>query len=153
MSKVACSGRVVRKALGTAAGSPRPRRPVCVTRIVPPERPSGPDALRCPCDGTPDTPGVRWCARSCYPRVMSAAERILSEVLSLPETERAKLAHRILESLEDVPSSEIEAAWLGELERRARAVEAGAVEPVPWETARTDILAELRKRRAARHTP
>jgi len=84
---------------------------------------------------------------------MSAAEHLLSEVLALPEMERAKFAQRLLESLEDVPTPDVEAAWLEELERRVRDVETGAVTPIPWETARADIVAELRKRRAARNTP
>jgi putative addiction module component (TIGR02574 family) len=84
---------------------------------------------------------------------MSAAEQLLSEVLALPEMERAKFAHRLLESLEQVPTSDVEAAWLEELERRVREVETGTVRPIPWETARADILAELHKRRATRNTP
>ena len=84
---------------------------------------------------------------------MSAAERLLSEVLALPVPERAKFAHRLLESLEAVPDDDIDAAWLAELEKRAEDVQAGAVTPIPWETARNNIISELRKRRAARLTP
>ena len=84
---------------------------------------------------------------------MSAAERLLSEVLALPAPERAKFAHRLLESLESVPDDDIDAAWLTELEKRAHDVQAGSVAPVPWETARNSIVNELRKRRAARLTP
>ncbi len=84
---------------------------------------------------------------------MSAAERLLSEVLALPVPERAKLAHRLLESLEAVPDDDIDALWLTELEKRAHDVQTGAVTPIPWETARNNVVSELRKRRAARLTP
>ena len=84
---------------------------------------------------------------------MSAAERLLSEVLALPVPERAKFVHRLLESLEAVPDDDIDAAWLTELEKRAHDIQAGAVTPIPWDTARANIVSELRKRRAARLTP
>jgi putative addiction module component (TIGR02574 family) len=84
---------------------------------------------------------------------MSSAERLLSEVLALPIPERAKLVHRLLESLESIPDDDLDQAWLTELEKRARDVRTGAVTPIPWETARGNIANELRKRRAARLTP
>lgn len=84
---------------------------------------------------------------------MSAAERLLPEVLALPVDERAKLVHQLLESLESVPEVGLDDAWIAELERRSREVETGAVALVPWETARENILNELQKRRAARTTP
>jgi putative addiction module component (TIGR02574 family) len=84
---------------------------------------------------------------------MSAAERLLPEVLALPVAERAKLVHQLLESLESVPEGDLDALWVAELERRATDVASGAVQPVPWQTARENIVSELQKRRAARHTP
>lgn len=45
---------------------------------------------------------------------MSAADRLLSEVLALPVPEHAKLAQRLLESLEAVPDDDIDALWLTE---------------------------------------
>lgn len=84
---------------------------------------------------------------------MSAAERFLPDVLALPVTERAKLVHRLLESLESVPEGDLDAIWVTELERRASDVATGALAPVSWSTARASILDELHKRRAARNTP
>ena len=49
------------------------------------------------------------------------------EALHLPVSERAKLAHKLLLSLEDMSESEIEAAWLDEAERRAREIDQGLV--------------------------
>lgn len=84
---------------------------------------------------------------------MSTPEHLLNEVLALPDAERAKLVHRLLESLEDLPATDVESAWLDELVKRARDVKDGAVSPIPWESARADIVAELEARRAARRTP
>lgn len=89
----------------------------------------------------------------CYPKHMSAAERLLSEVLSLPESERAKIVHELLGSLEAAPEDDIDAAWAAEIERRVEEVRTGAVQSVPWEQAHANILDELEKRRAARSTP
>lgn len=93
---------------------------------------------------------VGSCASLC---TMSAAERLISEALALSDSERAKVVHRLLESLEPAPEDQLDAAWLTELESRADAVEAGTVSPIPWEAAREAITTELKKRRAARSTP
>jgi len=90
---------------------------------------------------------------TCYVVVMSAAERLLSEVLALPIAERAKLAHHLLESLESAADDQLDAVWLEELQKRAHDVSSRAVELIPWQTARDNIMTELKKRRAARHTP
>jgi putative addiction module component (TIGR02574 family) len=81
---------------------------------------------------------------------MSAAERVISEALALPVSDRAKVVHRLLESLESVPDDELDSTWLAELESRADQVENGQVTPVSWEAARESITSELNKRRAAR---
>jgi putative addiction module component (TIGR02574 family) len=81
---------------------------------------------------------------------MSAAERVISEALALPLPERAKVVHRLLESLESVADDQLDATWLAELESRADQVEKGAVTPIPWDAARDSITSELNKRRAAR---
>ena len=85
--------------------------------------------------------------------LMSAAERFLPDVLALPVPERAKLVHRLLESLESVPEGDLDAVWAAELERRAIDVASGVVAPVSWSAARANILDELEERRAARNTP
>jgi putative addiction module component (TIGR02574 family) len=84
---------------------------------------------------------------------MSAAEHLLVEVLSLSADERARLAHRLLESLDPASDDGVEKAWLAELRQRATELSSGTVTAVPWETARQQILSELGKRRASRNTP
>lgn len=77
------------------------------------------------------------------------AEELIAEALRLPPSERARVAEELLSSLEESEEA-VEAAWAPELERRAREVAEGLVETIPWETARTEMLDELEKRRANR---
>ena len=81
----------------------------------------------------------------CYPSGMST-EELLAQVLRLPRTERARVAEEVLSSLEE-PEDDVAAAWASELQRRSRELADGTVVPVPWETARAEILAELKQRR------
>ena len=78
------------------------------------------------------------------------SDELLQAVLSLPASQRAELAHKLLQSLEPEFSPAVQQAWADELLRRARELEAGTVRAIPWPEAKTDILAELQKRRAAR---
>jgi len=55
------------------------------------------------------------------------------EALHLPVSERAKLAHKLLLSLDDLSESEVEAAWFDETERRAREIDQGLVRLIPAE--------------------
>ncbi len=76
-------------------------------------------------------------------------EELLAQVLRLPRTERARVAEEVLSSLEE-PEEDVAAAWAAELERRAREIAEGRVQPVDWDTARVQILKELEQRRAGR---
>jgi putative addiction module component (TIGR02574 family) len=73
---------------------------------------------------------------------------LLREALALPMDERADVAAQLLASLddEDVATEDIEAAWAGEIEKRARRVLSGQSEGIPWEDVRRRAEAELRKR-------
>lgn len=55
------------------------------------------------------------------------------EALLLPVSERAKLAHKLLLSLDTLSESEIEEAWLDEAERRANEIDQGLVRLIPAE--------------------
>jgi Putative addiction module component len=80
-------------------------------------------------------------------------EDVFSTALALPLPKRAELAHALLVSLHEQdaePAAEVEAAWLVEIEKRARAVADGTATLVDWEEARGRIEARLRERRAAR---
>jgi hypothetical protein len=65
-------------------------------------------------------------------------EELEAEALKLPKHQRARLAERLISSLDE--DSEIEAAWEDEAERRYRRFLAGEEQAIPA----ADALAELR---------
>ena len=69
-----------------------------------------------------------------------SAERIEQELLKLPLAERARLAERLIASLDE--DSEIEAAWMAEGRRRDAELMSGAMEAIPLE----DALSSVRER-------
>ncbi|MGK3989757.1 addiction module protein [Sorangium sp. So ce136] len=79
-----------------------------------------------------------------------SSDELLAQILRLPRHERARLAEELLSSLEELDEEEAAAAWASELERRSREVAEGNVQTVDWDTARTDLLMELKVRRARR---
>lgn len=69
-------------------------------------------------------------------------DEIESAALRLPRAERARLAARLIASLDE--DSEIEQAWADELERRVREVDAGEVELIRGEQVMAEIRSLLR---------
>jgi putative addiction module component (TIGR02574 family) len=63
------------------------------------------------------------------------------EVLDLPPRSRVRFAERIIESVDDFTSPEIEAAWSAEIGRRVKEIEAGKVKGIPA----TQALAKARR--------
>ncbi|MGI8739749.1 MAG: addiction module protein [Gammaproteobacteria bacterium] len=61
------------------------------------------------------------------------SETIEREALDLPASDRAKLAQRLLLSLDDLSECELEQLWLDEAERRAHEIDQGLVQLVPAE--------------------
>lgn len=59
------------------------------------------------------------------------ASLIEYEALHLPVSERAKLAHKLLLSLDNMSESEIGDAWLDEAVRRADEIDQGLVQLIP----------------------
>lgn len=55
---------------------------------------------------------------------------IESEALHLPIEERAKLAHKLLESLDILSEAEIDELWAVEADKRLEAIRSGAVATV-----------------------
>ena len=66
------------------------------------------------------------------------------EALRFPLEERAKLAQKLLLSLEDLSEQALEQAWLVEADRRARELDRGEVQPVSAEEVRRKARALLR---------
>jgi putative addiction module component (TIGR02574 family) len=78
-----------------------------------------------------------------------STDELIAEALQLPRPERARLAQELLFSLEESDEA-IAAAWVAELDRRLKEIAEGTVQPVGWDTARTEILRRLEEGRARR---
>jgi putative addiction module component (TIGR02574 family) len=72
-------------------------------------------------------------------------ERLAAETLTLPPNERAELAHRLIESLDDATDAEAGAAGHAEALRRLDEIKQGAVQPIAG-----DVLFERLRQRLAR---
>jgi hypothetical protein len=70
-------------------------------------------------------------------------EQIENKALQLSEEDRAKLARKLLLSLDALSESEIAEDWLIEAQRRARELDAGIVQPISAEDARRKAQALL----------
>ncbi len=64
------------------------------------------------------------------------ASELLKKALSLPDKERAKLAARLIDSLDTVVDDDAEVAWQEEIARRLHDVETGKVKTIPWDEVR-----------------
>lgn len=69
---------------------------------------------------------------------------IEKQVLHLPVEDRAKLAQRLLESLDELSEEEAAKLWLSEAERRAREIDEGKVKLIPAEELERRVRARLR---------
>lgn len=72
-----------------------------------------------------------------------AAKKIESEALNLDIQARAKLAGKLLMSLDDPSASEVERLWLDEAERRLTEYRSGKVQGVPADEVFQRAIAEL----------
>lgn len=72
------------------------------------------------------------------------SKRIEEEALHLPEEERAKLAQKLLLSLDAPSEAEIAEDWLIEAQRRARELDEGLVQAISAEEVRRKAQALLR---------
>ena len=74
---------------------------------------------------------------------MRDTEELLAKVLELPLQERADVAARILESLDEGVDVDVDDAWARELERRCQAVDSGEVVTSDWNVLRRRIESEI----------
>ncbi|MEO8779646.1 MAG: addiction module protein [Rhodanobacter sp.] len=65
---------------------------------------------------------------------------LIKEALKLDARERASMAGRLLESLDELSEDELEHLWLDEAQRRDAAVQDGKLASVPAE----QVIAELK---------
>lgn len=64
--------------------------------------------------------------------------------LTLSTEDRAKLAQKLLLSLDSMTDKEIDETWLLEAEERAREIDRGEVKPIPAEEMRKKVRSLLR---------
>jgi putative addiction module component (TIGR02574 family) len=71
-------------------------------------------------------------------------KQIENQALDLSEEERAKLAQKLILSLENAKDEDIEKEWLAEARRRAVEIDNGEVQPIPAADVRKKAHALLR---------
>ena len=59
-------------------------------------------------------------------------EKVTEQALTLPGSERLRLARQLLESVQPEATEEIERAWEEEIERRIAKVDSGKAKGRPW---------------------
>lgn len=82
---------------------------------------------------------------------MNSVENLLEQALRLESDERAELAHRLLDSLDDddleMSSDEWSEAWAEEILRRIERVERGESQLIDWDDAKRRLRDSLAKAR------
>jgi hypothetical protein len=79
-----------------------------------------------------------------------SAQQILEEVRQLPPDEVDWIVESLLIKEQDEPQAEVEAAWDTEIKRRLDEIDSGAVELIPGEQVRKELLASLSPKARAR---
>jgi putative addiction module component (TIGR02574 family) len=78
--------------------------------------------------------------------VTDDAEKFLAAALSLSEQERAEIAARLLESLDEADQDDVDEAWAREIERRCAALDSGEAVTSDWNEFRSRIERDILKR-------
>ena len=75
----------------------------------------------------------------------STLKELQDDALRLPSRSRARLAQRLIASLDQEPADpDAEALWMAEAQQRAEGLASGKVDGIPAETALAKARAELR---------
>ena len=76
---------------------------------------------------------------------MPKSDEILRAALSLPQEDRAELADKILQSLDETDQDEVDARWAREAEDRISAFDRGEIQAIPGE----EVFSSLKPRQRA----
>lgn len=68
-----------------------------------------------------------------------AVEELYEQASQLPADDRAELAGRLLESIEDPSDEDVEQSWAAEIERRMTDYRAGRVKTISWSEVRAHL--------------
>ena len=71
------------------------------------------------------------------------AENVVTSALRLPRQDRAFIAEKLLESLDEGETFEISAAWQAEIQRRRQELKTGQVKAIPGDQVFDEIGQEL----------
>lgn len=74
---------------------------------------------------------------------LAKLENLLAQALALAASERAELAARLIDSLDQSVDDDAPAAWDAEIARRLSELDSGSVKPVPWPELRRRLLGRL----------
>jgi putative addiction module component (TIGR02574 family) len=69
----------------------------------------------------------------------TSRDEILRKALSLPEQDRADLIGALIESLDMDAEEGVEEAWRTEIEHRAKELDSGSVQSIPWEVVKARL--------------
>jgi putative addiction module component (TIGR02574 family) len=75
-----------------------------------------------------------------------AVSEIEQEIRALPDPEKERLLRALIEELDGPPDPGAEQAWLDEIQRRSRELDAGLVEAIPADQVFADARAKLAQR-------
>jgi len=67
-------------------------------------------------------------------------EEVFRKALGLDASDRTELVGLLIDSLDPETEQGAEAAWIQEIDRRARELDSGTVQTIPWEIARERLL-------------
>ncbi len=77
---------------------------------------------------------------------MSPAAKLTKQALRLTPTERARLAHALITSLDEPADLDAEEAWAKEVERRMEEIRNGTVVGIPFDEAIAKARAKLKSK-------
>jgi len=75
-----------------------------------------------------------------------AANDVLKDALELPLEARAALVDSLLDSLDTAVDPDAEKLWQAEILRRAREIDEGSVQLIPWSELRSQLTRETDER-------
>jgi len=70
---------------------------------------------------------------------INTVDRIIDQALQQPERERARIAEKLISSLDQTTDLDVELAWQREIGKRLKEIDSGAVECIPWEEVRNKL--------------
>ena len=76
---------------------------------------------------------------------MTQCTKVTRDALALSLKERAKLASRLLRSIDEPSQDELEALWIAEAESRVKACEQGLMKLIPYAEVKKKFEQRVRK--------